>query len=203
MRRLMVGTFVAALLVAGCTISAPAPGPSTVSAPQPSSSADLNTLRVQYGLPECADTDPTAEPVPGGLPTTSLPCLGTDQLVNLADLPRVPTVLNLWAQWCAPCRQESPFLREAFQEVEGVSFVGINYQDPQPEWALEFAALAGWEYPHIQDMDRTLKADLKVPGLPVTLFVAADGGIAGRHVGGIESTEQLVDLIDQYLGEGG
>lgn len=175
----------------------------TPSAPEPvpeiTASADLNELREQYGLPECPTTDPSVEAVADGLPQTALPCLGTDQMVNLAGLPREPMVLNFWAQWCGPCREESPYLREAFQQVEGVSFVGINYQDPQPDWALEFAALVEWKYPHIQDVERTLQTPLRIPGLPVTLFVSAEGKVVGRLVGGIESTEQLMDLIDEYL----
>lgn len=201
MRRALLGVLMVVVTTTACTTPVATPTSPTEPVPGASATADLNELRVKYGLPECADTDPAAEAVADGLPKTSLPCLGTDQMVNLAGLPREPMVVNLWAQWCAPCRQESPFLREAFQQVEGVSFVGINYQDPQPDWALEFAALAEWEYPHIQDMERTLRGDLKVPGLPLTLFVAADGVIVGRHVGGIDSTEQLLGLIQQYLGE--
>ncbi len=189
------------LLTASCSTPAVSTSPPPERMPEVTASADLNLLRQQYGLPECPDTDPAAGAIPGGLPQTKLPCLGTDQLVNLAGLPREPMVLNFWAQWCAPCREESPYLREAFQQVEGVSFVGINYQDPQPDWALEFAALAEWTYPHVSDMERTLKTTLRIPGLPVTLFVAADGEVVGRHVGGFESTGQLLAFIDENLGE--
>lgn len=168
--------------------------------PEVTTTADLEELRVQYGLPECPETDPDAAAVPDGLPRTALPCLGTDQSVNLAGLPREPMVLNFWAQWCGPCREESLFLAEAWEESKDVSFVGINYQDPQPDWAIEFAGLVGWTYPHVMDMERTLQTDLKVPGLPITLFVSADGRVVGRHLGGIDSTEQLRGLINQYLG---
>ncbi len=192
---------VAALAMTSCSAPSAPPSPSVEPVPQVSTTADLDALRQQYGLPECPDTDPAVEAVVDGLPMTELPCLGTDQVVNLAGLPREPMVLNFWAQWCAPCREESPYLREAFQQMEDVSFVGINYQDPQPDWALEFAALAEWRYPHIQDMERTLQTSLKIPGLPVTLFVAADGKVVGRHVGGLESTEQLLGLIDEHLGD--
>lgn len=189
-----------AFATTSCTAESPSV-PSTEPMPEMSTTADLGALRQQYGLPKCPDTDPSAEAIPDGLPATELACLGTDQVINLAGLPREPMVLNFWAQWCAPCREESPYLREAFLQNTDVSFVGINYQDPQPDWALEFAALAQWNYPHIQDMERTLRTSLKIPGLPVTLFVAADGEVVGRHVGGLESTEQLLGLINQYLGE--
>ena len=197
MRRLAVMLVAALLAVTACsTPAAEVPEP----VPEVTTTADLDALRVQYGLPECPDTDPDTEQVQDGLPQTALPCLGTEQVVNLAGLPREPTVLNFWAQWCGPCREESLFLTEAWESAEEVSFVGINYQDPQPDWAIEFAGLVGWKYPHVQDMERSLQSALKVPGLPVTLFVAADGRIAGRHVGGIQSTQELRDLIDEYLG---
>ncbi len=201
MRRTLVVAAALALAMTSCSSPEPGSGLPTEPAPEVTATVDLNTLRQQYGLPECPDTDPAAEAVPDGLPSTELACLGTDQVINLAGLPREPMVLNFWAQWCAPCREESPYLREAFQQVEEVSFIGINYQDPQPDWALEFAALAEWKYPHIQDMERTLQTSLKIPGLPVTLFVAADGEVVGRHVGGLESTEQLLGLIEEHLGE--
>ncbi|MDO5735579.1 MAG: TlpA disulfide reductase family protein [Propionibacteriaceae bacterium] len=197
MRRVAVAVVASLLALSSCsTPAAPTPTQPSVSA-----TADLDVLRVEYGLPECPGTDPQAEQVAGGLPRTELPCLGTDQVVNLAGLPREAMVVNFWAQWCGPCREESLFLTEAFEGMDDVSFIGINYQDPQPDWAIEFAGLVGWKYPHIQDMERTLKTSLKVPGLPVTLFVSADGRIAGRHVGGIQSTEELRGLIDEYLGK--
>lgn len=186
-----------ATLVAMTACSAPEQEP--MAPTSPSATADLGALRLQYGLPECPDTDADAEQITDGLPKTALPCLGTDQVVNLAGLPRQPMVVNFWAQWCGPCREESLFLTEAAEAEESISFVGINYQDPQPDWAIEFAGLVGWKYPHVQDMERSLQTSMKVPGLPVTVFVAEDGRVVGRHVGGIQSTAELRELIDEYL----
>ncbi len=197
----MVAALAVVLAATSCSTPSTPSTPSSEPNPDVGTTADLNVLRQQYGLPECPDTDPAAQAIPDGLPRTELACLGTDQVVNLAGLPREPTVLNFWAQWCAPCREESPYLREAYQQLEDVSFIGINYQDPQPDWALEFASIAEWKYPHIQDMERTLQTSLKIPGLPVTLFVAADGAVVGRHVGGLESTQQLLGLIEEHLGD--
>lgn len=194
MRRAVLAV-VAALAVTACAGPEPAPP----SSPEAGATVDLNALRLQFDLPECPDTDPDAVQVSDGLPKTALPCLGTDQLVNLAGLPREPMVVNFWAQWCGPCREESLFLTEAAEAEDSITFVGINYQDPQPDWAIEFAGLVGWKYPHVQDMERSLQTSLKVPGLPVTLFVAADGRVVGRHLGGIKSTEELRELIHEHL----
>lgn len=185
----------AAALLAACTPSAE-PTPEAPSTPPP----DLAALRVEYGLPDCPDTDPAAEQVDGGLPRTDLSCLGSDKRVNLAGLARKPTIVNVWAQWCGPCREESPFLREGLAELDDVSFLGIDYNDPLPDWAIEFAGLVGWLYPHVMDQDKELQVPLKVPGVPSTYFVAEDGTIAYVHPGAFESTEQLKDMAAEHLG---
>lgn len=195
MRMKFLSALAAALLLSAC--AAPASnGPTADSAGQ----AELVALRERYGLPDCPETDPTTVQLEGGLPQTDLGCLGSDKMVNLAGLPRTPTVINLWAQWCGPCRAESGFLREGMAELDGVSFLGINYDDPKPDWALEFADLVGWDYPHVTDPAKTLRAELSVPGLPTTYFVDAEGRIAGVHAGELESKQQLLDLAQQYLG---
>lgn len=203
MKRLAIGIGLLALL-AGC-VSAPVPTPPEPAPPpppppSPTAEPDLEQLRLDYGLPECPETDPDAEAVDGGLPHTELACLGTDQVVNLAGLPREPMVINLWAQWCGPCRAESPYLREVSASSD-VAFIGINYDDPKPDWAIEFAGLVEWFYPHIQDMDRELQVPLKIAGIPSTLFVTADGVIAGVHPGEVTSEQELRDLMEQYLGQ--
>lgn len=187
----------AVLLLTGCTAAEPAPTGTPTSAEVPP--AALAELREEYGLPDCPDTDPDAEQVDGGLPRTALPCLGSDKVVNLAGLPRRPMVVNLWAQWCGPCREEAPFLREVHQTRDDVDLYGINYNDPKPDWALEFASLVEWDYPHIQDLNKSLQATLGVPGIPMTVLVDAQGVIQYRHPGPFESTEQLESLIEEHL----
>ena len=183
----------AAACLVGCTASHTAPSTS------PSPSSDLRALREQYGIPDCPTSDADAEPVEGGLPRTALTCLGSDKVVNLAGLPREPMVINLWALGGAPCREESPFLREVAAKHDDVAFLGINYNDPKPDWALEFASVVQWPYPHVQDMDKELRAELNVPGIPMTLFVDTSGRIVHRHPGVLESSAQLEQLIEEHL----
>ncbi|MFV0430220.1 MAG: TlpA family protein disulfide reductase [Arachnia sp.] len=186
-----------ALAVLGAACTAPVAQDAT---PSPSASLDLEELRISFGVPDCPATDPAAAAVPDGLPVTELPCLGSQSPVNLAGLDRKATVINFWAQWCAPCREEAPYLREAAARHPEIAFLGVNYGDPQADWALEFAGLVEWPYPHVQDMDETLRGEIGIPGLPTTLFVDQTGRIVGRHIGVLESPEQLNELIEQYLG---
>lgn len=198
MRRLLAAVAVV-LLLSGC-LSSPRL-PTGVPVPQETTPgpAELEELRWEFGLPDCPQTDPDAVAVAGGLPETALQCLGSPVTVNLAGLPREPMVINFWAQWCGPCREEAPFLRE-IAATSDVTFLGINYDDPKPDWAIEFAGLVEWFYPHIQDMDRELQSSIGVPGLPMTLFVNADGQVEGRHPGQIHSEQELLDLMQTHLG---
>ncbi|WP_297740932.1 TlpA disulfide reductase family protein [uncultured Tessaracoccus sp.] len=193
MKARLVALVAAVLCIAGCAPSQPPPTAS------PSPSSDLRALREQYGVPDCPASASDAEPVEDGLPRTALPCLGSDKVVNLAGLPRKPMVINLWAQWCAPCREEAAFLREAATKHNDIAFLGINYNDPRPDWALEFASVVHWPYPHVQDMDKQLRTELNVPGIPMTLFVDPSGRVVYTHPGVLRSTEQLEQLIEEHL----
>ena len=206
-RRAVAGLLGAALL-AGCAGPAavvrpvsPPVGPSTSATPTPGP-LDLVAVREQAGIADCpVVTGPVPTPLADGLPNLTLDCLGSERTLNLAALRGTPTVINLWAQWCPPCRAEAPHLRE-FSEAAGdrVLMLGIDYADPQPDWAIEFAGLVGWTYPHLVDPDRRTLPGLRVQGIPMTLLVDADGRIVHRFSGALSSTRQLKDLVAEHLG---
>ncbi len=189
-RRLAVAVVAAVcVLVAGCSAT-PTPAP-------PSPSVDLVAARRAAGIADCPQPD--GVPVDGGLPSMSLECLGGDTTVQLSSL-RGPLVINLWAQWCLPCRQEAKILQQ-FHAEDGdkVAMLGIDYNDPQPELAVEFAQLAGWKYPQLADMDKAVEAALAVPGIPMSLLIDADGRIAARHPGPFDSVAELRAWVDEGL----
>ncbi len=192
MRRLALAMI--AVLLVGCAQGGPAPA-------SPSSPVDLQAARRSAGIADCPASDPTVAAVAGGLPDLTLDCLGGGSSVRLAGLRGKPMVINLWAQWCAPCREEAPFLREfAARAGDQVLLLGIDYNDPRPELAVEFASLVGWRQPQLVDEDKALAAPLRLPGIPVTLLVDGDGRIRGRHDGPFRSTEELVELVNDKLG---
>lgn len=108
-------------------------------------------------------------------------------------------VINVWADWCAPCRREQPMLVDLARryEDEGVRFLGINYQDDRHAaraWVEEFDV----PYPSLFDPWGRSAAELGFPALPDTYVVDRDGTVRWV-VFGETGAEQLSGLIDDVL----
>jgi DsbE subfamily thiol:disulfide oxidoreductase len=108
-------------------------------------------------------------------------------------------VINVWADWCAPCRREQPQLVElaARYREDGVRFLGINYQDDRDAaraWVREFEV----PYPSLFDPAGRSAADLGFPALPDT-YVVDPGGTIRWVVYGETDEQELAGLIDDVL----
>jgi len=143
----------------------------------------------------------TDEPAAGGsaVPQLSFDCLGGGSL-DLARASGVPTVVNLWASWCGPCREELPLMQELADTAgDRVRVVGVVSKDGEPQ-AESFAADAGTTFPSAFDGEGDLMAELGLNGLPFTMFLAADGRLVHSELGPIESAEELEQLVAEHLG---
>jgi len=161
---------------------------------------ELRALKAAAHIEPCPASDPVRSRVAGGLPDMTLPCLGGGRGVDLAGL-RGPLVLNFWAQYCGPCRTESPLLQRLSTSAEGrVRVVGVDFYDPRPSNAIAFAKDLGLTYPQIADPAAATKGPLHISGLPVTLFVDGSGRVAYTQVGAISSESQLAMLVHDHLG---
>lgn len=99
-----------------------------------------------------------------------------------AALSGEPTVVNVFASWCIPCRDEHPLL-EALKAETGIRMFGINHSDA-PENAVAFLAELGNPYDAVgADRDRRVSIDWGVYGVPETFLVDAEGVIVYKHVG--------------------
>lgn len=150
--------------------------------------------------PACP-TVPHVTPRADGLPPLELPCLGAGPAVRVSDLRGAPLVLNVWAAWCTNCPREMPLFAAA-QRAAGhrLRFFGVHYKAGRDQ-ALAAAKDFGVTFPSVQDEDGDrVTRMLRVPGPPTTLFVTADGRLAGRKIGEIRSQKELRSLIKQYLG---
>ncbi len=134
-----------------------------------------------------------------GLPDRTLSCLGGGPDVDLTRL-RGPLVINLFAQWCGPCRTELPYYQDLHRKGRGkVQVIGVDYLDTQPSAALDLVRQTGVTYPLLADPDGTLRRDFKIRGLPGVVLVGADGKVADVEFRVVRSYAELRDLVQQRL----
>jgi peroxiredoxin len=132
---------------------------------------------------------------PRTLPAFSLPLLDGGTLSS-SELAGRPIVLNVWASWCSPCREEAPTFERLWRRHRGhgVQFVGINTQD-QPDSARAFAKEFGLTYPIVRDVDQDLVAELEeISGIsdtwPQTFFVSEEGRFVANEAGEALTTDR-------------
>ncbi len=198
------------IMVTGCTetpqvragdptipgTSTPDPGAAAASTPA------LAAQKKAAGLADCPSSDAAVAPVAKGLPDLTLACLGGGRSTRLAGLRGTPMVINLWAQWCGPCRTEAPYLTEVAGQASGrVLIMGIDTRDPSPDLAVAFAQTSGWTYPQLFDQDGRTTDALRLPiSPPQTIFVDAGGTITYVHAGAFGSTADLRAAVREHLG---
>lgn len=116
-----------------------------------------------------------------------------------------PVVLNLWASWCVPCRQEARTLEAAYEKYRGrgVVFVGVDLQSDTWGESRAFLKRYGITYPQGRDESGAVGRAYRVTGVPTTYFIGPDGvirkpGLAGGFLGDA-GVRQLADEIEQLL----
>jgi cytochrome c biogenesis protein CcmG/thiol:disulfide interchange protein DsbE len=96
--------------------------------------------------------------------------------VRLADYRGRPVIVNFWATWCIPCREEFPLLKAARERyaAAGLEILGVVFED-DPEAARAYMARAGAEWPALVDPDGAVAASYLVNAPPLSFFVDAAG----------------------------
>ena len=110
-------------------------------------------------------------------------------------------VVNFWASWCIPCRQEAPLLEATWRAYRdrGVVFVGVDYLDTESE-ARKYMAEFNNTYPNGPDAGTRIATLYRVKGVPETYFVNAGGELRGVIIGPTNETE-LHQRIEALLQE--
>ena len=154
----------------------------------------LVAAAIIFIAPACTRSDPS-DGAP--LPAATLSALDTGKPADLETDGR-PMVINFWASWCTPCRAEMPAFERVHQQLgDQVSIIGVTDEEDH-DVATKAAEAAGVTYPLLMDEDQTLLTDLRVTGLPGTVFVDADGKVIGRHLGALTEKQLIAEIEDRY-----
>jgi thiol-disulfide isomerase/thioredoxin len=175
--RRVLAALAACLVLASCTTDRPSPGSGAAATEVSQGRVDVDTPALR-ALKARADVEP-CRPSTGSsrLPRVTLPCLGGGPAVDLAKL-KGPMVVNLFAQWCGPCRTELPYFQRLHRAAKGtVRVLGVDYLDTRPGQALELVRRTGVTYPLVADPAGALRSDLRIRGLPGVVLLHADGKV--------------------------
>lgn len=117
------------------------------------------------------------------------------QALSLEGLRGRTVVLNFWASWCVPCREEMPMFEEVWraERERGLTFVGVAIQDDEL-LLREFIQHFGITYPTGLDSDNSIALAYNVLGLPTTVFISPSGGLVRKWQGPIDR-ERLLAFI--------
>jgi cytochrome c biogenesis protein CcmG, thiol:disulfide interchange protein DsbE len=105
--------------------------------------------------------------------------------VDLAAFRGRPVIVNFWASWCTPCRDEFPLFKDRLATLgpaDGLEIVGIMYKD-QADLARAFLADFGATWPTVTDPDGALAAAYRVAAPPQTYFIDKEGILRGMQIG--------------------
>nr|WP_194817800.1 TlpA disulfide reductase family protein [Nocardia sp. XZ_19_385] len=174
----------------------------TAPAHQVQQSAQVSdALRAAAGLTPCPQAAPGTAAT-GPLAGLTLDCLADGKPVDLAAaLAGKPALLNLWAYWCGPCRQELPDLQQYAQRAGNAITVLTVHSDPEAATALSLLPELHVTLPGVLDPKAQVRTAAGAPAvLPVSVLVRADGSIAEVVVRRFTSVEDIADTVADRLG---
>jgi thiol-disulfide isomerase/thioredoxin len=114
--------------------------------------------------------------------------------ISLSDLKGKVVLLNFWATWCVPCRQEMPLLQDrAISYPSRLVVLGINYDEPA-NLVQDYVTSLKISFPILMDPGSKVQALYRVRGYPTTVIVDGQGIIRFFHIGELSDT-----ILDDYL----
>lgn len=136
-------------------------------------------------------------------PDFTLERLDEDGELNLASLRGRAIVLNFWASWCIPCKDEAPYLEQVWRQsrARGLMVVGVDAKDFRRD-ARAFAKRFGLTFPLVYDGPGSTLAGYGVTGFPETFVVDRQGRVVEAFVGAVSSEddrERLEAAVERAL----
>lgn len=132
-------------------------------------------------------------------PDFVLPALDGGDDVRFADFRGRPVIVNFWASWCNPCRDEFPLLKTALRDhrADQLEVIGVTYRDI-PDDSRDFVKKMAATWPQGVDEGGAVASAFGVRAIPQTFFIRPDGTIAAR-VFGITSQDKLDEPLGKLL----
>ncbi len=160
----------------------------------------------QLSAPTAAEHAPAALATPLKLPPITLRNLRGESR-SLTDWPDRTLLINFWATWCAPCREEMPLLEHLQQSMDPAQLQVIGIALDRLEPVLRFVAETGITYPILVGEEAATRAAEQFGeafiGLPFSVVAASDGTILAVHTGQVSATDLAhIGTVAQQLAAG-
>jgi cytochrome c biogenesis protein CcmG, thiol:disulfide interchange protein DsbE len=178
----------AAAILTGCGQGT---GPNDIDPGNAAQAPDYSAALARAPAPLRRLYEPGGTLIPGGEPA---------YLEQLDGLRGFPVVVNNWASWCGPCREEFPYFQaQAAERLDEVAFLGVDSQDSS-DAAQTFLGSHPLPYPSVEDPDGDFGPWLKTRllGLPNTAFYNRDGELTFVKQGPFADEAELAAAIDRY-----
>ena len=127
-------------------------------------------------------------------------------LVRLADLRGRPVLINIWATWCYPCREEMPSMNALYKDysARGLAMVAIATDEGGKPVVTPFIQTYGLTFPVLLDPQDTVGTQLQVPGIPTSYLLDKRGRVIDLVIGARDwYSRKIRHLIEQLLAEEG
>ena len=150
--------------------------------------AQLITPRATHSPDDPSLAGEVSSPLVGkAAPDFTLPILGGKRAqFHLADLKGKPVILNFWASWCDPCKQEAPLLQRTWTRIQsqGAVMLGVDVHELNESAPLDFVQKSGITYMSVKDtVQGSTGLDYGTTGQPETFFISSKGIIVSHWLG--------------------
>lgn len=123
---------------------------------------------------------------------------------HVADYRGKPVFLNMWATWCAPCREEMPRIEKLYEQLgdSGLQVVAVSIDNPGMAGAIrDFRRDLGLKFEVLYDESGRIRDDYQSTGVPETFIIDARGVVRRRLIGSSWTVEDQLPLIRELLAE--
>jgi thiol-disulfide isomerase/thioredoxin len=114
------------------------------------------------------------------------------------------TLVNVWATWCIPCREEMPWMQEVYADYkdQGFEIAAVSIDEGDPERVLQFQKELGLTFDILQDRSTRIQGVYQTTGVPESFLLDREGRIAKRVIGAYDWRQPVArQLIERLLSQ--